>query len=139
MTPTSWSAQHVAQAWRMHALGLRAPAEPGIYVVASPGAASAAPPTPLPGDVHLIVWGEQFVAAVGGAEAFARDFAWLPTWEQGFAWLRAQGVPVKHIYYVVKEGVMFYGEDERALLYEEMLRILAIEAGRGRAAAPAAE
>lgn len=124
-----WTHQHVDLARRMHALGLEAPLAPGTYVVAD-GGAPAGPPSPLAAGFHLIVWPDAFVEQVGGLAAFRRHYAWLPTWEQGFAWLVAQGVGAKHIYYVVKEGVMFYDEDERSLLYGEMERILTIEAAR---------
>jgi hypothetical protein len=121
-----FSKQHLQQAWRMHDLGLRPPRRPGIYVSLREGA-GAAVPTPLQEGIHLVVWAEEFIGRIGGEEVWENDAAWLPTWEQGRAWLTARSVPIKHIYYVVKEGVMFYGEDERYLLYEEITRILTID------------
>jgi hypothetical protein len=119
--------EHLQLAWNMKMLGIDWRLEPGAYVYAPKPEASAGLETPFQPGVHLVIWPDRFMRAVGGAEALDREFCWLPLWEEGRDWLRGIGAPDKHLLAVVREGVRFYGEDERTLLYQEMIRFLEIE------------
>lgn len=117
--------EDLAMALRLHSMALRHDPQPGLYYCDREGRDD--PPTPFPDRVHLLVWVDEFLARVGGKEAFADRFAWIPTWEDGCAWLLDHGVPAKHIYSTVKEGVLFYEERELQLLHGEIQRILELD------------
>jgi len=118
-----FTAAQIALAREMKAAGIGYTLAPGTYVFTDHPELSRRP-TPLQPGVFLVTWPEEFLKDIGGLDALAAHYCWMPTWEDGSAWLAGLGVPRKHLYYTVKEGVVFYQEEERTILYQEMRRML---------------
>jgi hypothetical protein len=112
-------------ACKMKKMGLTREPVPGMYFY-DPELREQ-PRTPFQRGVHLVGFADEFLEKFGESDPDNHKLVWLPVWEDGCKWLDERGLPIKHVYYTIKEGVIFYGEKERELLYGEIMRIWEID------------
>ncbi len=77
--------------------------------------------SPIQDHVYVILDIALFVKIAGGVEKLRTEWTWLPTWEEGRAWLRAEGRTDAEVLDRVRERVVDAGLHDREALYELMV------------------
>lgn len=109
-------------AHQMAALSLRWEPAPGMFLYDDKE--HFVDPSPLQHGVYIILNMDVFTRVSGGFDRIAQDWTWLPTWEEGRAWLRVQGKSDAEILDRVRERVVDAGLSDREALYELMVATL---------------
>ncbi len=118
-SPVRFTERELELAHQLAALGIDWEPSPGMFVFDD--GEHFFEPSPVQPNVYVILNYHLFAAAAGSVENLRRVWTWLPSWEEGRAWLRRHGKSDAEVLDRIRERVVDAGVPDREALYELML------------------
>lgn len=109
-------------AHQLAALGLQWNPAPGMFVYDDQERFGGT--SPLQNHIYVILDYPLFVKIAGGHDKLRSEWTWLPTWEEGRAWLKDKGKNDAEVLDRIRERVVDMGLTDREGLYELMVLTL---------------
>lgn len=120
--PIRFTQREIDLAHALRQAGLHRDPGPGIFVYDDQEHCSTC--SAVQPHVYFIDQLARFERMAGSADKLRADFTWLPTWEEGRAWLKAQGMSDAEILDRIRESIVDLGMPDREALYQVMLAAL---------------